>query len=307
MEIDKLGNVKPIIKELVVKHPRAWEYYDISAEFYDVTSIIDKKTDKIIGIQYSYLIKLIGLRDSCKIPIKDGINIKDEKNWIWGKPMPEEDRESWGKEKQTFTFPKTFVFNENFQLFSGDTISISNYTNWYQNEYNHHIDTGYVKSKKGIVRIKLPGGKWEKCEDGMSLPPDTEIMTSSEAELEVILKSSKLIIKPDSYCRIPGITDPIRYNHHMFESFFELLKGVIWAHAKKEKNSLLMKTPNAICGVRGTEFQVSCDSTKTTLEVYDGTVSFYDITEKKSVEVKKGFKSEVDGNGFPATPVSLPK
>jgi hypothetical protein len=90
-------------------------------------------------------------------------------------------------------------------------------------------------------------------------------------------------------------------------SMLQMVKGFLWAYAKKDKNSLKVATPNAICGVRGTSYKISHDqATKTTIvEVEDGVVAFSDPQNSKTVEVKAGMKSVIKGNGLPSDPVPI--
>ncbi|MDD5089338.1 MAG: FecR domain-containing protein [Candidatus Wallbacteria bacterium] len=53
-----------------------------------------------------------------------------------------------------------------------------------------------------------------------------------------------------------------------------MLKGVLWARAKKDDDSLKVATPNAICGVRGTEFLIDLSGDEMNLMVAEGAVAF---------------------------------
>ena len=75
---------------------------------------------------------------------------------------------------------------------------------------------------------------------------------------------------------------------------------------REEGYDFKVKTPQAGCGVRGTQFitKVGKDGT-TTLTVIDGEVEFSDKQKRKTVLVKKNQKSVVKPGGLPSDPVSI--
>lgn len=75
---------------------------------------------------------------------------------------------------------------------------------------------------------------------------------------------------------------------------------------KLEPHQLEMRTPQAIAGVRGTQFLVNVEADgTTTLTVLEGTVEFSDLNEKKTVVVGKNQRSVVLPGGLPAEPISI--
>jgi len=66
-----------------------------------------------------------------------------------------------------------------------------------------------------------------------------------------------------------------------------------------------VRSPQAVCGVRGTQFITNIEDGITTLTVLDGEVEFSDINKKKTVIVKKNQKSICETNGLPTEPETI--
>jgi len=160
-----------------------------------------------------------------------------------------------------------------------------------------------VKEVEGDVRIKNEGtGQMERPVPGTEIKPGDTIETQ-QGEITFYTMAAKVkagthtVVKVAYDELMPG---PAKY-------FLKLVHGFLWARAKKDENSLKVATPNAICGVRGTTYTIRHDqaTNTTTVEVQDGIVSFSDINNRKTVEVKAGMKSVIQGNGLPSDPVPI--
>jgi len=160
-----------------------------------------------------------------------------------------------------------------------------------------------VKDVQGDVQIKNEGtGHMERPVPGTEVKPGDTIETQ-EGEITFYTMAAKVkagahtVVKVAYDELMPG---PAKY-------FLKLVHGFLWAHAKKEENSLKVATPNAICGVRGTKYEIRHDqaTTTTVVEVQEGIVSFSDINNRKTVEVQAGMKSVITGNGLPSDPVPI--
>jgi hypothetical protein len=111
----------------------------------------------------------------------------------------------------------------------------------------------FIRSSEGMVRVKRADGNWVKVEDNMDLDVGDMVKTLSNGKVELVLAGTAMLrIKPDSEFIIP--TD--KSNTKEKVSFIEMVRGVLWARARKDKDSLKVATPNAICGVRGTDFEI---------------------------------------------------
>ncbi len=160
-----------------------------------------------------------------------------------------------------------------------------------------------VKDVQGDVRIKNEGtGQMQRPVPETEVKPGDTIETQ-QGEITFYTMAAKVkagahtVVKVAYDELMPG---PAKY-------FLKLVHGFLWAHAKKEENSLKVATPNAICGVRGTKYEIRHDqaTTTTVVEVQEGIVSFSDINNRKTVEVQAGMKSVITGNGLPSNPVPI--
>jgi len=89
---------------------------------------------------------------------------------------------------------------------------------------------------------------------------------------------------------------------HTSIGFFKLTYGVLMAQVIKER--MMVGVPQAICGLRGTEFEVSYNKrTKAgCVRVFEHSVWFSDIKKRKTVIVREGMRSCVIGDGIPSEP-----
>ncbi|MFO7842088.1 MAG: hypothetical protein R6V48_08070, partial [Fidelibacterota bacterium] len=71
------------------------------------------------------------------------------------------------------------------------------------------------------------------------------------------------------------------------------------------KESLKLRTPQAVLADRGTEFTTIVNKNSTTLKVFDGQVAFSDTKNKKTVIVKKNQMSTVKAGGVPSEPKEM--
>ena len=159
-----------------------------------------------------------------------------------------------------------------------------------------------VKEVQGDVTIKTQGGGPHRPEPGTVVKPGDTIETKNGG-ITFYMVAAK--IKMGAQTVVTIVKEASGFGEG--PSMLEMVKGFLWARAKRDKNSLKIATPNAICGVRGTSYKISHDqATKTTVvEVEDGVVAFSDPQNRKTVEVKAGMKSVIKGNGLPSDPVPI--
>jgi hypothetical protein len=159
-----------------------------------------------------------------------------------------------------------------------------------------------VKEVQGDVLIKPQGGGPHRPEQGTVVKPGDTIETKNG---EVTFYTVAAKIKMGAQTVVTFVKEASGLGEG--PSMLEMLKGFLWARARKDKNSLKIATPNAICGVRGTSYKISHDqaTTTTVVEVEEGVVAFSDPQKRKTVEVKAGMKSVIKGNGLPSDPVPI--
>ena len=160
-----------------------------------------------------------------------------------------------------------------------------------------------VKDVQGDVLIKNEGtGQMQRPVPGTVVKPGDTLETKNG---EVIFYMVAAKIKMGAQTVVTFVKEASGLGEG--PSMLEMVKGFLWARARKDKNSLKIATPNAICGVRGTSYKISHDqaTTTTVVEVEEGVVAFSDPQKGKTVEVKAGMKSVIKGNGLPSDPVPI--
>lgn len=163
------------------------------------------------------------------------------------------------------------------------------------------LDCAILQSKQGMVRIKKANGPWVKAVEGIHIYSGDMIKTLSNGSVTLKLNGGSIVtVKPDSEFVIPE--DPANTKEKV--SVIRVMQGALFARAKKEENSLNVGTPNAICGVRGTEFEVNVIGDQTCVEVYEGMVWLRDLATNITVDIKAGSKSCVSGAPQPSEPVA---
>ncbi len=144
-------------------------------------------------------------------------------------------------------------------------------------------------------------------DSGVYLEPGDEIRTASgQVELRMLEGEGTITVGPFTRFKVrkPSLGSEL----------IDLYEGTIRPQVKKLSKSLddkygfTVKTPTAICGIRGTQFLVNVDSEKTTeVVVLDGTVEVSDSGGKKTILVKAGYMLKViKGQNLPKpSPVDL--
>lgn len=200
--------------------------------------------------------------------------------------------------------------------------NIQNANNSQQNEQNDHqnnsqdpcninaresrdqfVNYSFIRFKKGMVRIKPMGcDHWVRARNGTILKPGDEIKTGENGIANISLPNSGFIkLRPNSMIIIPKVD----INTYEKVSLIELAIGVLWVHKKKEKELLKVATPNAICGVRGTEFELSYLHGESCVKALKHSVWFSDLKRRHTVIVYEGEKSCIMKNGLPSNPVPI--
>ena len=86
----------------------------------------------------------------------------------------------------------------------------------------------------------------------------------------------------------------------------EQMMGEIYKRIKKlPPDDFKVRTPQAVCGVRGTQFITKVNGDTTTITVYEGEVEFSDINKKKTVIVRSNQTSFCTNGGQPIEPVNI--
>ncbi len=199
------------------------------------------------------------------------------------------------------------------------------------------LNTSFADSKiasviiaKGEVKALTIDKKIIVLKKGMWLDEGMQVRTSAKSFAKILFKDkSTMSVAPKSTVQIVQFKDKK-------PGILNLLKGKIksqvtknYMNIKKDKSKLYITTKTAAMGVRGTEFQVSYNTSKkhTNLVTFSGAVAFAKLegisgginqirngntlekmlNSKNAVVVKKGQESNVSKNSKGVTrPVTVP-
>ena len=304
-KIDSSGTVQLYIKDVKKAHRQAWASMHIQAK---ITKIKHNFGDRIIYIKVTFQ----GTSNHFSESLETG-------KVIWGPPT-EVAHETWTDRGIYIHVPQGYQLPENLepgppadysyqspqseQPESNDPCNpenrISKSVPATREEFTNKT---YVKFKKGHTRIKIVGcNKWMGLQDGMELKPGDIVQTLVDGRAIIVLSGSSFVrVKPNTTMIIPK-----KENTSEKVSLLKLVWGVLWVHAKKEKNMLKVATPQAVCGVRGTEFEVSYINGKSCVKALKHSVWFSDIGKKHVVVVPEGMMScMTDQDIKPSSPAPI--
>ena len=264
-----------------------------------------------------------------RISIKDNFYSKDkeltEKHWITiDKISRSKDKENEIFMYITFHYLRKSDGKEMKEKGNGSfKFPVGNYTIYLQfnsSTANTIIDDAYAKEhiiiefpektfirrKKGDILVIRSNGKVSKGRRGLLLKLGDTVKTL-DGTAEIVISGVMIIkLKPHTEFIIPKIQVP---TPHKKIGFFKMTYGVLMAQALKEKESLKIAVPQAICGTRGTKFELSHDPKvmKSCVRVYEHSVWFSDLQKRKTVIVHEGEESCVVNGSLPSEPKSFTK
>lgn len=117
-----------------------------------------------------------------------------------------------------------------------------------------HADatSGTLVARQGDVRVMLPGAAEAAAQEGQALPPGTHVRTGVGGSAEVrFADGSVLKMESDSQLQLSAV------NRAAKKTAIVMFFGRIWSKVMRaggDATTFDIKTPNATCGVRGTEF-----------------------------------------------------
>ncbi|MFC2048666.1 FecR domain-containing protein [Elusimicrobiota bacterium] len=158
-----------------------------------------------------------------------------------------------------------------------------------------------LDSAKGkVLCMKTDATDWVKISAGADLNKGDRIKTFDQGSAkikfsaghEAALGSNSIIIINES---------------SMDNTNLKLLLGNIRSKVKKlnNKQAYAVKTPQAVCSVRGTDFDVSVTKTATEVKVFSGLVEAMEMTTGGSVDIGAGQMSKIRNYSKPTTPVDI--
>lgn len=127
---------------------------------------------------------------------------------------------------------------------------------------------------------------------GKTVKVNEPIKTDKFTQRDIVVPNKgEVIVNTNSECEFES------------ESKLNLILGEIYSKIKPGAD-YKVRMPQAVCGVRGTQF-ITKVKDGTTLTILDGEVEFSDKAKKKTVIVKKNQISVVNPGGLPSDPVSI--
>lgn len=160
-----------------------------------------------------------------------------------------------------------------------------------------------LSSSHGTVQVRdAVSGEWKPAISGMRLEEGMAIRTLRDGQAEVLLPRNWVVrLESDSYMEfIP------RYPVKTLGDFLRLIKGEFWLKIKKPLPGRFdVETPNAIGGVKGTEFVVIVNDTGTMVNVIEGVVEVSTLNGTGNVSVGVNQRTVVPAGGVPGGPVSF--
>ena len=131
--------------------------------------------------------------------------------------------------------------------------------------------------------------------DGVCLLPGDKIQTGADGKIDLVMKDGhKIHLEPHSTLAFEK--DEVSF---LAEGELAAMKKLI---TYKMRKKFEVRTPEAVCGVRGTEYSIQASPEGTTIEVHEGSVEACDLKKTQSVVVEAGFKVFVPKDGLPGAP-----
>jgi hypothetical protein len=265
------GTATAKISNVRKTHPPSWADLSLTA----TVAKVSKSSDKITALVE---IAITGHANRFRAPLPTA---DDPGTWTWSEGSKEPFTDTM-KEWVVFPYDKypELAGIEHFEAGDPTVVSVDGgqptKPDSGSSESGSKAKIDYVK---GRVKVKKAGGDWIDATKGMELEIGDMVKTLSDGKVSVYLfekdEQSSLNepvaiirVKPDSEFVVPED----KANTEKKIGFIKMVKGFLWARAKKEEDSLKVATPNAICGVRGTEFEVAFKDGITCVNVIEGTV-----------------------------------
>jgi hypothetical protein len=162
-----------------------------------------------------------------------------------------------------------------------------------------------ITATQGTVEIQpLRQAQWIKARAGTILKTGDKIRTGRSGSVQSITKEGhKLIIRPGTLLEIT------QAGPNQWEFKQEIGKVRLSVAKLGSGQGLKVKTPTAVCSVRGTEFEVAVmEDRSTLLDVFHGIVAFGDAAGlKPEIPVVENQRSSIREGAAPQPPQAIPE
>ncbi|HCC47956.1 MAG TPA: hypothetical protein DEQ38_07575 [Elusimicrobia bacterium] len=152
---------------------------------------------------------------------------------------------------------------------------------------------GVIVFVQGDVKLKRGGADYAELKVNEAMQPGDSIKTGPGGKASMVTKDgAEVRINENSTFDIPGKS--------RVRSMFDLTVGQVWSRMLHKKAKLSVRTPSAVCAVRGTEADIE-QKELMTVKVYEGHVELQNKLGKQAL--RAGQISTVAGaNAAPAAP-----
>ena len=156
--------------------------------------------------------------------------------------------------------------------------------------------SGTLTSVAGSVFVKTGEGAEQAARQGDTVEPGARLRTGDDGNAEVTFgDGSKLQIRPGTQVALSGTKRPEK------KSSIVLFFGRVWSKVTRSvggDTSYEVNTPNAVAGVRGTEFETAvADDGTAKVRVTEGKVAVSSDAGNQGSSVTKGQESVATGEG----------
>lgn len=157
---------------------------------------------------------------------------------------------------------------------------------------------------QGNVWITPPDGRETTAARGIELAPGTRIRTGPNSEAQLQFENGSVLkVRPNTSMSLSG--NKRVSNKNSIVLFF----GRLWSKVtKSDQNHYEIKTANAVCGVRGTEFETAvADDGSVRVRVDEGRVAVADDDDEKPVDAGHEITGDEGGTAGTAPAARDPK
>ena len=170
-----------------------------------------------------------------------------------------------------------------------------------------YLDSGVTFVEGDVLILKKDAKEWQKANPGDALEDGDTVKTLENSRVKLQFSpGGKVILKEDTSLKINTVDSNGPLEGGGTDLF--LSKGDIKALVTRleEGSTFEVKTPTAVCGIRGTVFYVSLDALfNTGLFVEEAKVEFINFISKLLQEVGENESSFSDGKGNLTKPVFI--
>jgi tetratricopeptide (TPR) repeat protein len=131
------------------------------------------------------------------------------------------------------------------------------------------ISGAIVATKGGEQATLVPDPRWRPAVARQQIKAGDVLRTNDSGTLAIVFADrTQIRLGPHSVLAVKAIVAGV-------PSTLELQQGRVWARSPSGRANLSVETPSATAAIRGTEWVLSIEGDHTALQVFDGTVHFF--------------------------------